>query len=527
VSRDKLVEIAEDSARGGFFLFTGNTLSLIMLAIASILVARLLGPENYGLFALSLVVPIMLAGLIDFGVSPALTRFSAKFRAEGRSQLAAGMIRSGLLFKLLIGTAVSAICLVFSDVFATYILNRPEMGFLIRLASLLVLFQTVFTTLNSVFIGLDKMEGNALTMNIQAIAKTILSPLLVVLGFSVTGALAGHIVSYIIASLAGSLILFKLYRGLGKPSKNSLSNSLKIMTGYGFPLYLSALLTLILGQYKTIILAFFTSNIEIGNFTIAITLSNLITVLIFPLQVLFPAFSKVDNNSNDLKKIFELSVKYAALLIVPTTVIVATLSKDIVQTLYGYDYNLAPFFLSLYILTFLYTGTGSIVIVHLFNGTGQTKTVFKYNLISLLVFLPLAPALTTLYAVPGLIIAFLISNLVSLAYGLTIATRKLNVTPSFKDSLKIYLTSFLSATPTLLFLHLSPFNNLPNLIIGGGLYLLTYLTLTPLTRAVTRSDIQNLTTILSKIKILWLFLKPLLIYQTKLLSLIVPKFPPD
>ncbi len=143
---NKLVEIAEDSARGGFFLFTGNALSLLILAIGSIIVARLLGPDDYGLFSLSLVVPSILAGVMDLGVNPALTRFSAKLRAEGKNQLAANMLRSGFLFKLVTGIAMSTICFTFSASFAPHILNRPEMGPLIKLTSLLIIFQTVFTT---------------------------------------------------------------------------------------------------------------------------------------------------------------------------------------------------------------------------------------------------------------------------------------------------------------------------------------------------------------------------------------------
>lgn len=81
---DKLIEIAEDSARGGLFLFTGNALSLLTLALGSIITARLLGPENYGIYTLFLVVPSILAGLIDLGGNPALTTFSAKLRAEGK-----------------------------------------------------------------------------------------------------------------------------------------------------------------------------------------------------------------------------------------------------------------------------------------------------------------------------------------------------------------------------------------------------------------------------------------------------------
>jgi len=95
---NELVKITEDSARGGFFLFAGNALSLLTLAISSIIVARLLGPENYGLFSLSLVVPSILAGLMDLGVNPALTRFSAKLRIEGKGQLAAARAQARLLY---------------------------------------------------------------------------------------------------------------------------------------------------------------------------------------------------------------------------------------------------------------------------------------------------------------------------------------------------------------------------------------------------------------------------------------------
>ena len=515
---DKLVEIAEDSARGGFFLFTGNAFQLIVLAIGSIIVARLLGPENYGLVSLSLVVPSILAGLIDLGVNSSLIRFSASLRSEGKAQLAASMLKSGFIFKLLIGIATSAACFIFSDALATHILNRPEMGFLVRVTSSLILFQTIFTTLNAAFIGLDRTEGSAMIMNAQSIAKATLSPLLVVLGFSVVGSLMGNIIGYIVASVVGSLIFFKYYRGLGKPSNNGFSSNLNVMLHYGFPLYLSALIPLIRGQYQTLILAFFTSNVEIGNLRIATNVSTMMNVLILPLMVLFPAFSKV-GKSNELKKVFTLAVKYTSLFIVPVTVVVATLSRDLVYLLYGESYNLAPSFLSLYILFYLYSGVGSIVLGHFFTGIGETRVVLFCNLINLLVFLPLIPVLTMLYGVPGSIAAFLISTLASLAYELFIATKKIHVNLDLKASSRIYISSFLSTLPLLVFLHVSPLNGLPNVIASGSLFLLIYLTLTPLIGAITHADLENLKLILSRIKIVWPLIRPVLAYEAKLLKL--------
>ncbi len=515
----KLEKIAVDSARGGFFLFTGNTLSLLVLAVGSIIIARFLGPDAYGLYSLALVVPSILLGLIDFGVSSALTRFSAKLKAEGNSQFAANLLKSGLAFKFLTGLAMSMACLLFSENFASYLLNRSELGPFIRLASFLILFQTLFIAFNSSFTGLDRMEGNALIMNVQAVMKTALSPILLVAGFSIAGALMGHIASYVIASIAGTLLFIKYYKALGKSvTIKNFSSSIKIMVSYGFPLYASALLILVQGQYQTIILAFFASNAEIGNFSIAISLSALLNVLIFPVGALFPAFSKVKPKSDELRRIFKMSTKYTALLIIPATVIVTFLAKDIVYTLYGSSYSLAPLFLQVYILNFLLTGFGSVVLTYLFNGIGETRVVFRYSLLNLAVFLPLAPTLITIYGVVGLIFAFIISNVLSIAYGIFVAVKKIHVKLDFGASMRIYLASFLSAVPIFFLTIIFPLNGIPSLLMNFPIFLLTYLTLLPLTGAIDHSDIENFRMMFGNLKLAWPILKPFIIFVSKLLN---------
>lgn len=68
--------IAKASARGSFFLFVGKTSSTVIMAIASILVARLLGPENYGLYVIAMIPSSFLIAFSDFGISSALTSFA-------------------------------------------------------------------------------------------------------------------------------------------------------------------------------------------------------------------------------------------------------------------------------------------------------------------------------------------------------------------------------------------------------------------------------------------------------------------
>lgn len=515
----KLNNIAQASARGGFYLFAGNIIQFAVLAIGSIVIARLLGSENYGLYSLSIVGPTIFLGLIDFGLGSALTRFSAKLVAEGNSQFAADILKVGFIFRSVTGFVLAASCFFFSDSIAAFVLNRPDMGFFIRISAWIVFFQTVFSTLSSIFVGVDKMENNALLMNLQAVTKTVLSVVLIVLGFSLVGVIAGHLLSYVVASIVGSFLFIEYSKTLGKASIRVFTSNLKVLLNYGLPLYGSTIITLLMSQFQTVILAFFVSNAEIGNFAIAANLSALVNVLIFPLAALFPAFSKANPENGELKSIFKTSTKYTSLLILPATVLVIILSKDIVSTLYGSAYDLAPFFLQLYILSFLFAGLGSMVLGYLFNGTGETRIIFLGSAVGLLIFLPLGVLLTLFFSVPGMIIASLISSFFTLIYSLYMMTKRLHIKLNLSWCLRIYLAAFLSAAPVLAFTQVLPAVGLINLAVGIPLFLLMYLILLPLVRAINLSDVENLQSMFGKVRAVSFFLKPICNFETKLIAL--------
>jgi hypothetical protein len=56
MSSDELTQIAGTATRGGLFLFAGNTAATVIFAIGAIIVARLLGPLDYGLDTLTVTI---------------------------------------------------------------------------------------------------------------------------------------------------------------------------------------------------------------------------------------------------------------------------------------------------------------------------------------------------------------------------------------------------------------------------------------------------------------------------------------
>jgi len=64
---EKAVEIGKKSATGSFHLFIGVAASTIIMAIGTIILARLMTPEEYGLYSVALVPSYMAILFRDWG----------------------------------------------------------------------------------------------------------------------------------------------------------------------------------------------------------------------------------------------------------------------------------------------------------------------------------------------------------------------------------------------------------------------------------------------------------------------------
>ena len=243
---DELTKVTEDSARSGFFLFSGAALASVIMAVSAILLGRFLGPELYGQYNLILVIPTLLLLFTDLGINAGITKFAASLRKEGQNDKVPSIIRHGMLFRLGIGIVLSIITVAFASYFALLI-NHPGFDFYIQLATVSVIFQVVFTTANSAFVGFDRSEYSALSATVQAIVKTVMQVALVLLGFSVGGALIGYVGGFVIAAVLGAVVLLlKFMKPTRERTTKAVSDSgshvLRLLAKYGMPVYVSVVL---------------------------------------------------------------------------------------------------------------------------------------------------------------------------------------------------------------------------------------------------------------------------------------------
>ena len=525
----KAAEMAKVSAKGSFHLLWGLVISTVISSIATIFVARLLGSDLYGLYGIVLIAPNLIGVFRDWGINSAMVRYTAQFRSEDRISEVKNILVSGIIFEIALGMGLSAISFVLSGYLATNIFHRPEITFLIQIASISILAGGLINAATAAFIGIEKMELNSIMLICQSVIKTVIMIILVILGLGTSGAVLGYTFAMVIAGLIGVALVWTQYKNLPKISNGKLEIKayIKSMLSYSTPLSLSAIIGGFQGQYYAFLLPIFyiTDNTAIGNYGIASTFIVLISFFATPITtMLFPAFSKLNpqKDKETLLNVFQFSVKYASLLVVPVAALVMCLAEPAVSTLFGETYSSAPLFLALLAISYLYTTFGNLSIGNFISSQGKTTFILYLTLIQAAIGFPLGYILIMQLGVLGLIITSLVTGLPTAIISLYWIRKHYGLTVDWRSSAKILLSSTIAAALTyVLILELS-FSSLTRLIIGVVFFAIVFVVAVLVTRTINKSDIENLRGMVSGLGIIGKILNRVLNIIEKLMKTFNP-----
>ena len=252
----KAAQMAKISAKGGFHMLWGLVLSTVISSVGTIIIARVLGADNYGLYYIAFTVPTLLLTLRDFGVNTAMVRYSAQYNSENDVAGIRRVFVAGLIFEVAMGLLLSLVGFVFSGVLAAGF-HRPTMVPLIQVASLIVLTGALTSAASAAFTGMEIMHLNSIVLVIQSLFKTVLIVGLVLLGFGTLGATTGFTVATLVAGLTSVFLMWVMYRSLPKPvgGKLEIFTTTKILITYGLPASAGTILGAFLAQFYSYFLA--------------------------------------------------------------------------------------------------------------------------------------------------------------------------------------------------------------------------------------------------------------------------------
>ena len=525
----KAADMAKVSAKGSFHLLWGLVISTVISSIATIFVARLLGSDLYGLYGIVLITPNLIGVFRDWGINSAMVRYTAQFQSEDRASEVRSILVSGIIFEIALGMALSAISFALSGYLATNVFHRPEITYLIQIASISILAGGLINAALAAFTGIEKMELNSLMLIAQSIIKTAIMITLVVLGLGTSGAVIGYTFAMVIAGLIGVALVWTQYKNLPKLNtvKLEIKAYTKTMLTYGTPLSVSAIISGFQSQFYAFLLPIFyiTDNNTIGNYGIASTFIVLIAFFATPITtMLFPAFSKLNpqKDKETLRNVFQFSIKYASLLVVPVAALVMCLAEPAVSTLFGKAYSTAPLFLVLLAINYVFTAFGSLSVGSFISSQGKTTFILYLTLIAAAIGFPMGYILIMQFGVLGLIVTSLVTGIPTTIISLYWIRKHYELTVDWRSSAKILLSSSIAAALTYILINELGFSSLIRLIIGAVFFAFVFVATALFTQTINKSDIENLRGMVSGLGTIGKIINPVLNIIEKLLEILKP-----
>ncbi|MBI2334907.1 flippase [Candidatus Daviesbacteria bacterium] len=281
------------------WLFLAQGLGRVIGFFYTIFLARTLGVEDFGIYAVALAYYSLFAGLADFGFSRFLIR-----------ELARGAVRPAQVFShvaILRLTITSLLFAVFSIIL--YILDPDKLRVHISLLAVLtVLPASITQTLDGILIAKQKIKISAVSLVSLNLFTAGAGLFLIMSGFGVNGAVAALILGQLIYLI--TLLFFLRKQRISLLSVVKGVHLKQVLTG-SLPYGLLAILGLIYFRIDTLMLSYMRGNFETGIYGAAYKFLEAIIFIPGAFSVvLFPTLAKLhDGNIEEMKKIYFKSMK--------------------------------------------------------------------------------------------------------------------------------------------------------------------------------------------------------------------------
>ena len=308
--------------------------------VLSIVLARILGPESYGLIGIVSIFVNVFYTFVDSGFSSALIR---------KETITEDDYSTAFIFNLIVSITLYLLLFIFAPLVARFF-NQPMLTQLLRVMGVMVIINAICLT------QVTKLSRD---INFKVQAKvSILSVIvcgIVGIGMAVSGCGVWSLVGQQL-SLYGARAFLLCYFNRWMPKLRFSKESFSYMFGFGWKVLLSNVISSIWVQGNKIIigkmypaqtLGYYTKSQEWPN-QIANNFGGIVRT------VSFPALSKIQDEPDRLltnfRKIFKMSFFFSVMACLG----ISAVSYSLVLTLYGSEWEPAVKFIQIVSLSFIF-----------------------------------------------------------------------------------------------------------------------------------------------------------------------------
>lgn len=354
---------------GSAIMIFGSNLGNFFAYVYHFAMGRILSPLEYGEVGAILSLLGLLSVLISF-----MGLVIVKFVSSAADKDLGGVFSWFYTLGTKIGLVAGALIMLASPLISEFLHIDILIIFLV---GPIFLISTLTFVLKAFLQGLMRFAVLVVSSNIQIIFRLVIGSLLVILGFSVFGAVAGYL-------LAGVVDLFFVRWVLRKFRVQQVKNVFtknKEVINYAIPIFISTFFSYALISLDVIVVKHYFPGEEAGVYTVLSTLSRIVFYAVAPVSgVMFPIIAKRRSLGQAYKPIFRLSLLLSLFVVAGILVIYKLLPSLVVGILYGPGRYLEAYQLLPVAGLFVAFFALSSLIVNYYLSLNRTKIVILFPL---------------------------------------------------------------------------------------------------------------------------------------------------
>ena len=385
--------------------FVSSFVSSALGFVATVYVARILGPEPLGVYQVAIGLISWLAIFGKVGISRAITKRVSEGNDQGKYAVAGTTVIVALF------AVVTAGVLLFSGKIASYV-EYPATGYVILILLVVLLNSLVRSLLN----GLKLVHVSGLLSPIKTGGQALAQIGLIIGGVSTAALFIGHLVGFVIVVVIGSYYVFRDLPSIEIPERRHF----KGLFDFAKYSWLGNLQSRMFNYTDVLVLGYFVSSGLIGIYAAAWNIGQFLILFSGTLKsTLFPEMSSMsaEQDPQAVSRLVEQSLTFGGLFLIPGLFGGVILGERILRV-YGPEFTQGAPVLSILILANLFMGYQN-QLLNILNAIDRPDLAFRVNVVFVVANVLLNIVLIYLYGWVGAAVATVTSIAISLvvAYG--------------------------------------------------------------------------------------------------------------
>ncbi|MFA5406153.1 MAG: oligosaccharide flippase family protein [Candidatus Nanoarchaeia archaeon] len=417
-------EVIKKVGKNATWHLIGKSVSTVLSMVLIFFLARLLGPTDYGTFALVITILTLSHQLTTLGLEHGLPYFMQKYKEQ-----MASLVKKIISVRLIIGVITAIAVFVAADYIGVFY-NNTELGSYLRLTALFIPFFILMNISYYIFQGFNNLK-HYMNVDLLFSATKFASLLLIIIGLGITGAVIGYGISYLITVLFAYAVIYN------KLSKGSEFTERKELLKYSTTMFFTSifmtlsnyLMNLYLG-FNSSELSFFDLSNKAGLFILLI--SGAISSALLP--------SIINKKKEEIKELTGRFMKYVFIYALPIATIFFSASNFIITLLLGSEY-----LGMISVFRVMAIGLSAMAFYQIYEsityGTGKPRIVLWISIIKVIITIALSSYLINAFNASIIFTGLMVSALIIMS----VTQRKY-----VKHNWVSYVKSLISALPLII-----------------------------------------------------------------------------